>query len=120
MLIYLGGQESPKYISGCSADGSALEWGSRGRWFKSSHSDQRIRQKSRNHGLSGVSLSSEKKQWQTVENRLIVTSVVTNEPSFIPCVQNCSRSPFFLRKTVISGYFFAVLLADAVFRCVVI
>ena len=27
-------------IPGCSADGSALEWGSRGRWFKSSHSDQ--------------------------------------------------------------------------------
>ncbi len=27
-------------LSGCSADGSALEWGSRGRWFKSSHSDQ--------------------------------------------------------------------------------
>ena len=26
---------------GCSADGSALEWGSRGRWFKSSHSDQK-------------------------------------------------------------------------------
>jgi hypothetical protein len=26
--------------SGCSAVGSALDWGSRGRWFKSSHSDQ--------------------------------------------------------------------------------
>ena len=32
------GNGSP--IPGCSADGSALEWGSRGRWFKSSHSDQ--------------------------------------------------------------------------------
>ena len=28
-------------ITGCSADGSALEWGSRGRWFKSSHSDHK-------------------------------------------------------------------------------
>ena len=27
--------------SGCGADGSALPWGGRGRWFKSSHSDQR-------------------------------------------------------------------------------
>ena len=26
--------------SGCGADGSALPWGGRGRWFKSSHSDQ--------------------------------------------------------------------------------
>ena len=30
-----------RWKSGCSADGSALEWGSRGRWFNSSHSDQR-------------------------------------------------------------------------------
>ena len=29
-----------RWKSGCSADGSALEWGSRGRWFNSSHSDQ--------------------------------------------------------------------------------
>ena len=28
-------------VSGCGADGSALPWGGRGRWFKSSHSDQR-------------------------------------------------------------------------------
>ena len=28
------------YISGCSAAGSALDWGSRGRKFKSCHSDQ--------------------------------------------------------------------------------
>ena len=27
-------------ISGCGAVGSALPWGGRGRWFKSSHSDQ--------------------------------------------------------------------------------
>ena len=27
------------YISGCSAAGSALDWGSRGRKFKSCHSD---------------------------------------------------------------------------------
>ncbi len=27
--------------SGCGADGSALPWGGRGRWFKSSHSDQK-------------------------------------------------------------------------------
>ena len=27
-------------VSGCGADGSALPWGGRGRWFKSSHSDQ--------------------------------------------------------------------------------
>ena len=26
--------------SGCGAVGSALPWGGRGRWFKSSHSDQ--------------------------------------------------------------------------------
>ncbi len=26
-------------ISGCGAVGSALPWGGRGRWFKSSHSD---------------------------------------------------------------------------------
>ena len=29
-----------KRISGCGAVGSALPWGGRGRWFKSSHSDQ--------------------------------------------------------------------------------
>ena len=29
------------YISGCSAAGSALDWGSRGRKFKSCHSDQK-------------------------------------------------------------------------------
>ena len=29
------------YISGCSAAGSALDWGSRGRKFKSCHSDHR-------------------------------------------------------------------------------
>ena len=28
--------------SGCGADGSALPWGGRGRWFKSSHSDQKF------------------------------------------------------------------------------
>ena len=28
------------YITGCGAVGSALPWGGRGRWFKSSHSDQ--------------------------------------------------------------------------------
>ena len=27
-------------ITGCGAVGSALPWGGRGRWFKSSHSDQ--------------------------------------------------------------------------------
>ena len=27
-------------VSGCGADGSALPWGGRGRWFESSHSDQ--------------------------------------------------------------------------------
>ena len=27
-------------VSGCGAVGSALPWGGRGRWFKSSHSDQ--------------------------------------------------------------------------------
>ena len=31
---------SSLYRSGCGADGSALPWGGRGRWFKSSHSDQ--------------------------------------------------------------------------------
>ena len=30
-----------KYRSGCGAVGSALPWGGRGRWFKSSHSDQK-------------------------------------------------------------------------------
>ena len=30
-----------RLITGCGADGSALEWGSRGRWFKSSHSDHK-------------------------------------------------------------------------------
>ena len=29
------------YISGCSAAGSALDWGSRGRKFKSCHSDHK-------------------------------------------------------------------------------
>ena len=29
--------------SGCSADGSALPWGGRGRGFKSRHSDQQVR-----------------------------------------------------------------------------
>lgn len=29
--------------SGCGAVGSALPWGGRGRWFKSSHSDQKVR-----------------------------------------------------------------------------
>ena len=38
--IILGLSEMAARIPGCSADGSALEWGSRGRWFKSSHSDQ--------------------------------------------------------------------------------
>ena len=37
--IIIGRQEVDAQISGCSADGSVLEWGSRGRWFKSSHSD---------------------------------------------------------------------------------
>ena len=32
---------SSLYRSGCGADGSALPWGGRGRWFKSSHSDQK-------------------------------------------------------------------------------
>ena len=31
---------SSLHRSGCGADGSALPWGGRGRWFKSSHSDQ--------------------------------------------------------------------------------
>ena len=31
-----------KSASGCGADGSALPWGGRGRWFKSSHSDQKM------------------------------------------------------------------------------
>ena len=30
-------------LSGCSAVGSALDWGSRGREFKSRHSDQKYR-----------------------------------------------------------------------------
>ena len=36
--------------SGCGAVGSALPWGGRGRWFKSSHSDQK---KSDKHLLIG-------------------------------------------------------------------
>ena len=42
MLIYTSWlpQDSSKEKSGCSAVGSALDWGSRGREFKSRHSDQ--------------------------------------------------------------------------------
>ena len=32
---------SPAIASGCGAVGSALDWGSRGREFKSRHSDQK-------------------------------------------------------------------------------
>ena len=39
LCYYSRALKSTQPISGCGADGSALEWGSRGRWFKSSHSD---------------------------------------------------------------------------------
>ena len=39
LCYYNRALKSTQPISGCGADGSALEWGSRGRWFKSSHSD---------------------------------------------------------------------------------
>ncbi len=37
---------------GVAKFGIALEWGSRGRWFESSHSDHKIRQTARGVGLS--------------------------------------------------------------------
>ena len=45
LLYHTGGAFCGRLLirPGCSADGSALEWGSRGRWFKSSHSDQENR-----------------------------------------------------------------------------
>ena len=40
LAYYLPIQESnSQHISGCSADGSALAWGARGRGFESRHSD---------------------------------------------------------------------------------
>ena len=36
-----------------------------------------------------------------MENRLIVTSVVTNEPLLVPCVQNQPKTAIFYRKSVI-------------------
>ena len=39
--IYKLTRERQQQISGCSAVGSALDWGSRGREFKSRHSDQK-------------------------------------------------------------------------------
>ena len=39
VLFYYSCRE--QHISGCSAVGSALDWGSRGREFKSRHSDQK-------------------------------------------------------------------------------
>ena len=38
----LSGTECSARPSGCGAVGSALPWGGRGRWFKSSHSDCKI------------------------------------------------------------------------------
>ena len=40
MLIYSGSKKAYD-LSGCGAVGSALDWGSRGRKFKSCHSDQK-------------------------------------------------------------------------------
>lgn len=40
MLIYSGSKKAYD-ISGCGAVGSALDWGSRGRKFKSCHSDHK-------------------------------------------------------------------------------
>ena len=39
-------------VSGCSAGGSALEWGSRGREFESRHSDQILNPFSKEGGFS--------------------------------------------------------------------
>ena len=46
MLIYSGSRETQEN-PGVAKFGIALEWGSRGRWFESSHSDQRPKQKLR-------------------------------------------------------------------------
>ena len=40
MLIYLSCQGTASEYPGVAKFGIALEWGSRGRWFESSHSDQ--------------------------------------------------------------------------------
>ncbi len=40
MLIYSGSKKAYD-LSGCGAVGSALDWGSRGRKFKSCHSDHK-------------------------------------------------------------------------------
>ena len=41
MVLYLSGRETAKNeYPGVAKFGIALEWGSRGRWFESSHSDQ--------------------------------------------------------------------------------
>ena len=44
MLIYSGSKKAYD-LSGCGAVGSALDWGSRGRKFKSCHSDHNVKTK---------------------------------------------------------------------------
>lgn len=44
MLIYSGSKKAYD-LSGCGAVGSALDWGSRGRKFKSCHSDHNVETK---------------------------------------------------------------------------